>query len=78
MVLIIGTEQNKEKLPNLSHIIGQYKMSVTKKIHKICADCNVWQRTFHDHIIRNQQAYEKIWMYIEGNPSKWEEDCYFV
>ena len=78
MVLIIGTEQNKEDLPNLSHIIGQYKMSVTKKIHKICADSHVWQRSFHDHIIRYQQAYEKIWMYIEGNPDKWEEDCFFM
>ena len=23
----------------------------------------IWQRSFHDHIIRNQKAYEKIWLY---------------
>ena len=38
----------------------------------------VWQRSFHDHIIRNQQAYEKIWNYVEYNALKWEEDCFFT
>ena len=62
---------------DLTKIIGQYKMAVTKRIHKINPALEVWQRSFHDHIIRNQQGYEKIWQYIENNPRKWEEDCFF-
>lgn len=62
---------------SIVRIIGQYKMAVTKKIHKIKPDMEVWQRSFHDHFIRNQSGYEKIWQYIENNPAKWEEDCFY-
>ena len=37
----------------------------------------VWQRSFHDHVIRNQKRYERIWQYIDNNPQKWEEDCFY-
>ena len=39
---------------------------------------NVWQRGFHDHIIRNEEDYQKHWQYIEDNPIKWlmKEDEY--
>ena len=62
---------------NLSMIIGQYKAFVTKNIRESDPNMTVWQRSFHDHVIRNQQSFEKIWQYIEGNPSKWEEDCFY-
>ena len=61
----------------ITHIIGQYKMSVTKEIRKCCPGFDVWHRSFHDHIIRNQKSYGKIWEYIENNPLKWEEDCFY-
>ena len=78
MIVVLGIEEYSDKISSLTQIIGQYKMAVSKEIHKIRSDCKVWQRSFHDHIIRNQQAYEKIWLYIEGNPGKWEEDCFHV
>ena len=34
----------------------------------------LWQRSFHDHIIRNEQDYREIWNYIDGNPGKWADD----
>ena len=63
--------------PSLSRIIGQFKMSVTKEIRDNYKIDTVWQRSFHDHIIRNQKDYERIWLYIHGNPQKWNEDCFF-
>ena len=39
---------------------------------------NIFQRSFHDHVIRDEAGYLKIWNYIDGNPSKWEEDCFYV
>lgn len=39
---------------------------------------NIFQRSFHDHIIRNENDYLKIWNYIETNPVKWEEDCFYT
>ena len=72
---IIVTEP--KNITNLISVIGQYKMSVTKKIRVLYPEMQVWQRSFHDHIIRNQKDYERIWNYIENNPEKWEEDCFY-
>ena len=37
----------------------------------------IWQKSFHDHIIRNKNDYLKIWEYIDNNPLKWDLDCYY-
>ena len=62
---------------NICTAIGQYKSVVTKKIHNVDPEINVWQRSFHDHIIRNQKEYENIWEYIQYNDQKWAEDCFY-
>ena len=57
MILILdGNERN----PDVSLIIGQFKRGVTKEIHNVKSDLKVWQRSFHDHVIQNQNGYEKI------------------
>ena len=38
----------------------------------------LWQRSFHDHIIRDENDYLKIWNYIDTNPQKWNEDCFYT
>ena len=39
---------------------------------------SLWQRSYHDHIIRNQEEYKMIWEYIDGNLAKWKEDRYYL
>jgi len=78
VILIFEERKNNSNSANLSHVIGQYKMSVTKLTHNLNPEITVWQRSFHDHVIRNSHSYEKIWKYIEDNPRKWEEDCFYV
>ena len=34
-------------------------------------DRKIWQKSYYDHVIRNQQDYYETWKYIENNPSKW-------
>ena len=63
---------------SLTNIIGQYKSYVTREIHKKYSNIQVWQTSFHEHIIRNQKSYENIWNYIDGNPLKWKEDCFYT
>ncbi len=41
-------------------------------------DGRLWQRNFYEHIIRSEKSYSKIADYILGNPSKWQEDKYYV
>ena len=38
----------------------------------------LWQKSFHDHVIRGEADYRRIWSYIDANPRKWREDCYYV
>ncbi len=37
----------------------------------------IWQRSFYDHIIRNEQDYNEIWQYSKNNPQKWSEDRFY-
>ena len=37
----------------------------------------LFQKSYHDHIIRNEKDYKNIWEYIDTNPLKWEEDCFY-
>ena len=39
---------------------------------------NIWQRSYHEHVIRNEKDYREIWTYIDENPAKWAEDRYFA
>ncbi|MBQ7906940.1 MAG: transposase [Clostridia bacterium] len=34
----------------------------------------IWQRSFHDHVIRGRRDYEEIYSYICQNPLLWERD----
>ena len=77
MILVLEYLDSNDLHLEIPKIIGQYKMAVSKKIHKIFPNLIVWQRSFHDHIIRSQQAYEKIWNYVEYNDQKWEDDCFY-
>ena len=38
---------------------------------------SVWQRGYHDHIVRSEDDYLRICHYIDTNPLRWAEDCYF-
>ena len=39
---------------------------------------NIWQRSYHDHIIRDQADFDLIWNYIDTNPARWEQDCFYT
>ena len=62
---------------SLDQIVGIYKSGVTRKIRQKQPSIKVWQRSFHDHIIRNQKEYEQIWQYVQFNGQKWEQDCFY-
>jgi len=37
-------------------------------------DKRLWQRSFHDHIIRNERSLNAIRRYIAKNPTNWDQD----
>ena len=58
------------RAPTVSNIVQQLKSCVTKHLHH-----PIWQKSFHDHVIRTQTDYETIWLYIDSNPQTWQTDC---
>ena len=60
----------------IDKMVGFLKMNVSKKIHNEYSD-KIWQRSYHDHIIRGEKDYQKIWEYIGTNVIKWKLDCFY-
>jgi putative transposase len=59
---------------SIGSIIRGYKIGVTKFFRNNTDIHNVWQRNFHEHIIRNEQSYWRISEYIINNPEVWAND----
>ena len=57
----------------LSKIINGFKNVSTKTIRKQTHSFH-WQRSYYDHIIRNEESLQNIRQYIKNNPLKWSED----
>ena len=62
---------------SLSSIIRGFKIGVTKWCRQNNHEYFAWQKSFYDHIVRNDKELEKIHEYIIFNPEKWELDTYF-
>lgn len=60
----------------VSSIIGGYKSAVTKHANRLGFP-NGWQSRFHDHIIRDDDEYQRIKNYISNNISNWEHDKFY-
>ena len=74
LLLMIDTLPGRPRVaPTVSRIIQQTKGLATKLIGK-----PIWQKSFHDHIIRRESDYEMIWEYIDTNPAQWETDCFYT
>ena len=55
----------------LGAIVRGFKSAVTKQI-----GFPIWQRNYHEHIIRNTNAFTKISNYIRNNPAQWHTDMF--
>jgi REP element-mobilizing transposase RayT len=71
--LLLTLESAAEYVVSVPKIIATLKNIVTRKIGE-----NIWQTSYHDHIIRDEADMIKRWSYIDSNPAKWAEDKYFI
>ncbi|WMJ21932.1 transposase [Paludicola sp. MB14-C6] len=72
VICLQGNDGRPQVAPTISRVIQQFKGSVTKQL-----GFPLWQKLFHDHIIRNEDEYFRILQYIENNPFYWEQDLYY-
>ena len=79
-ILCIENNGRGNPSPTISNVVGWLKYGITKEINNFykSPQDNIFQRSFHDHIIRGEKDYLKIWNYIDTNPQKWETDCFYI
>ncbi|MBR3692092.1 MAG: transposase [Clostridia bacterium] len=63
--------------PTVSDVICAWK-SLSARRCKTEGKCQkLWQSSFYDHIIRDENDYLTRWNYIDTNPARWAEDEYY-
>jgi REP element-mobilizing transposase RayT len=77
----------------ISDIVGAYKSLVAKgclNVHTNNLNNNsastregarlgkIWQRNYFEHIIRDEESYNKIANYIINNPANWKNDQFYT
>lgn len=71
-----GGETPPLRMPTLGQVVGYFKYQATKQIN-IMRDnpgVPVWQRNYHERIIRSEAELHAIREYIQNNPANWAED----
>ena len=64
------------KKHGLSEIMRAFKSFSSRRIHETdkFSPEKIWRRGFHDRIIRDENEWSRIHLYIETNPINWQED----
>lgn len=65
--------------PGTSHTLGSvirgFKIGVTKWMRANTDVHDVWQRNYHEHIIRDEASLNRIREYMANNPASWADDA---
>jgi len=60
---------------SLSVVVRSFKARVTRDIRATVPSVgDIWQRNYHEHVIRNEAGLERIRQYIFDNPARWSFD----
>ena len=65
------------KAPSPTNAVIPHFVATLKRFCHRDIGGKIFQRSYHDHVIRGESDYLKIWQYIDTNPAKWEEDCFY-
>lgn len=82
--LITISRADMESAPTISTLVQTFKRHTTVEYTKLVKsgvlppfEGRIWQRSFYDHVIRNQEDFDDIYRYIEENPQRWQEDKFY-
>ena len=75
VIKAIGDSSNGRALraPTVSRVVNQLKGAVTKELGR-----PIWQKSFYDHIIRDEDDYWTYIIEIDENPEVWTYDEYNI
>ena len=70
--ILLRNIYTKNKRTNISTMIQQFKISITKHIKK-----SIWQDGYYERIIRNEREFYKVKNYIDFNVENYNEKFNF-
>jgi REP element-mobilizing transposase RayT len=61
---------------SIGAIVRSFKSVVTKLVNeqRLTPATPIWQRNYHERVIRNDEELNGIRQYIAGNPANWSTD----
>lgn len=62
----------------ISDIVCTFKSLTTRECKKVAHVEKLFQRSFYDHVIRDEYDYQIKWQYIDDNLAKWLDDSLYV
>ena len=69
--LLVGLEEGRPQVaptPSIPRLMQQFKGKMTK-----LAGRPIWQKSYYDHVIRDENDFLAKWNYMEHNPGEWVE-----
>ncbi|MCX7709819.1 MAG: transposase [Clostridia bacterium] len=75
--IIVIDEAGGQGRPPLPKIMQGYKSVTTRMCFKYGYRI-IWQRGYHEHIIKNENELKRIREYINTNVARWQDDRYFT
>ncbi len=83
MIIVLPERTPARGVPTIPQIMDAYKSLVSMQWLKICKQRNqnmgkIWQRSYYERILRNEQEYFNKWDYIDTNLIRWMDDDYYI
>lgn len=79
-----GIAPTTAKPKTVGDMVGAFQSIVTveyirgvKQLGWMPFNGKLWQRNYHEHIIRDEQSYQRISEYIINNPKNWKGDKFY-
>ncbi len=80
LIVMIYSDDNiyrKSQTKSSANDVIPLMISALKKFVNKETGIDIWQRSYHDHIVRSESAFNTIWEYVDGNPVRWRKDCFY-
>ncbi len=76
VIICLEKGEGGQSRPPLQRVMQRFK-SITTRYGWSSGCQTLWQRSYYDHVIRNDADYLRAWQYIDDNPAQWAEDEYY-
>ena len=76
--ILITVSNGTSGAPSPTNNVIPRFVGALKRLSNRKAGRNVFQRSFYDHVIRDERDYITHLGYINDNPAKWKQDEYYV